>query len=96
MNKANAKKEIEKCLNEMYKASTPPITWVQIKKKYSGAKVQFYLKHSLPEAKYEKIKEKYIAKLGKRWERELAWWLLDYSPITTESLKIRKELGLNE
>jgi len=91
MNKIKAIKEIENCLNEMYKASSPSISWAQIKKKYGGKKVQFYLKHSLPEAKYNKIKEKYTKKLGTRWERDLSWFLLDYAPITIESLKIRKK-----
>jgi hypothetical protein len=80
MNEQKAIKIIEQCLNEMYKASTPPISWGQIKKKHEGKKVEFFLKHKLTEVDYDKIKEKYKKKLPKLYRRSLDWILLDYSP----------------
>ena len=84
MNETKAKIEIEKCLNEMYKASTPSITWAQVKKRYGNTKTRFFLKHYLPKSKFEKIRKKYVSKLGRRWRRDLEWCLLDYSPTTVE------------
>jgi|GEM_PF-3302220 len=90
MNRVNTVKKIEACLDELYRESTPSITWEQIKKKYSGTKIQFYLAHFLPEAKYVTITNKYRKLGGAKWVRDLEWALLDYAPITSENLKMRK------
>ena len=72
------------CLDEMYKASTPPISFKEILKKYGGTKKQFFLKHEILKKDYDRIKAKYQKKLGKRWAKDLAWLLLDFSPKVKE------------
>ena len=59
------------------------ITWVQVKKKYGGTKIPFYMKHVLPEKKYDKIKERYEKKLTPRYRKQLSWVLLDFAPRCT-------------
>lgn len=80
LSKEKATKLGEACLNEMYKKSEPPITWTQVKKKYGGKKIEFFLKHELSMKDYDKIKAKYVKKMGKFWARQLDWLLLDYAP----------------
>jgi len=77
-------KELGKaCLNEMYKASTPPISWKEILKKYSGTNKQFFLKHEISGKDYNRIKAKYEKKID-IWKRDLAWLLLDFAPTCKE------------
>jgi hypothetical protein len=64
----------------MYKASTPSITWAEIKKKYSDTGEIFYDKYSLSEQDYDRIKDKYSKKLNTFYRRKLDWFLLDYAP----------------
>ncbi len=70
----------QECLNEMYKASTPPITWKQVIKKYAKTNTRFFLKHKISEKDYSRIKSKYLKKIGKYWANDLGWLLLDFSP----------------
>ena len=78
-------KIIFQCLDEMYKNSTPPTTWKEIEKNYSGMPdSKFYLKHSITEEKYEEIRKKYMKKLSSLGKRELPWILLDYAPTFKE------------
>ena len=79
-----AKELARKCLDEMYKASTPSISWEEILKKYSGKKTQFFRKHKLSDEKYNSIKAKYEKKLGRSWSSSLDWMLLDYAPTFEE------------
>jgi len=75
-----AKKLGEACLNEMYKASNPPITWGEYNKKYGGTKIQGFMKHEISSKDYDRIKAKYAKKLDKFWTRQLDWLLLNYAP----------------
>jgi len=81
MNDKEALKIFESCVNEMYENSVPPTTWKDIKNKYGGKdRSEFYMKHSLSEQDYNRIKEKYCKKLDLFYRRKLAWFLLDYAP----------------
>jgi len=83
MNDKEALKVFESCVNEMYEASTPPTTWADIKKKYGDTgqgRSSFYLRHSISEEDYNRIKIKYCKRLNAYYERQLAWFLLDYAP----------------
>ena len=85
MNDKKALEIFEACVNEMYKNSTPPTTWKDIKEKYGGKeRSEFYMKHSITEDKYNKIKAKYEKKLPVYYKRKLSWFLLDYSPTGKE------------
>lgn len=68
------------CLDEMYKASDPPITWKQIEKKYSDTGVEFFKLHKIKQADYERIKEKYAKKLPNGYSKSFEMDLLNYSP----------------
>jgi len=69
-----------KCLDEMYRKSTPSITWEEIVKKYSNTTKPFFMKHSLSEQDYNRIRDKYSKKLTAYQKRQLDWCLLGYSP----------------
>ena len=81
-----AKELARKCLDEMYKTSTPPISWKGVLKKYGGTGKQFFLKHKLADKDYNRIKAKYAKKMG-MWGRDLDFMLLNYSPC----VKINKK-----
>jgi len=68
------------CIDEMYKNSSPPISWDTIQKKYGKTKIPFYENHSITEKKYDEIKNKYYKKLDTFYRRKLDWFLLDYAP----------------
>jgi len=80
MNDTEALKIFESCVNEMYKNSTPPTTWEDIKERYGGTGMAFVNKHSLSEQDYDRIKDKYVVKLNIFYRRQLNWFLLDYAP----------------
>jgi hypothetical protein len=84
MNEVQAIKLIEKCLDEMYKKSTPSTTWKKIKETYSGKPIAFYQLHAIAEKDYEEIKEKYEKKLGKIHQNDFDMLLLSYSPTIKE------------
>ena len=54
-----ALKIVEACIDEMYRNSTPPISWKEVLKKYGGTHKPFYENHTITEEKYVEIKEKY-------------------------------------
>ena len=85
MMEIKAKKLEEACLDEMYKASTPPISWKEVVQKYSKTGIQFFSKHKILEKEYDRIKAKYAKKLGKRWKKDLDWMLLDFAPTCKAS-----------
>ena len=80
----------ESCLNEMYKASVPPISWKDVKKKYGGTKTEFFLNYELSEKDYDRIKAKYAKKMGKFWSRQLEYLLLDYAPKFRDENALKK------
>ena len=75
-----AKINTEKCLNDMYKKSTPSITWKEILKRYGNTKIEFYRKHEITEEQYDKIRDKYIKKIPKWLQTSFLMSLLDFSP----------------
>jgi hypothetical protein len=76
----NKEKIIIECLDEMYRASKPPITWNQIIEKYSDTGIPFYNLHKITEENYIRIKKKYKEKLGRGLHISLEMELLDYAP----------------
>ncbi len=85
MSLKKAQEIASKCLDEMYKASTPPTSWAKIKKDYSNTKIRFFERHTITQEKYDKIKAKYEKQMPHRYRCGLAWLLLDYSPKFKEA-----------
>jgi hypothetical protein len=69
------------CMDELYKASEPSISWVDLQKKYSGKNVSFYLDYHISEDKYNEIVDKYHKLIHKMYHNDLSWFLLDYAPV---------------
>lgn len=59
MNRINNSKIIEKCLNEMYLASNPSISYTKIKKKHFDTKIKYWKKHLISLKDFKKIQKKY-------------------------------------
>lgn len=92
MNDTEALKIFESCIDEMYRNSTPPTTWAEIKKKYGGTRNTFYDKHAITEARYNNIRDSYSKKLNSYYKRKLSWFLLDYAPtFEKENKEIKDE-----
>jgi len=79
MNEKKAAELIRSCLDEMYKASIPPITWEQCEKKYKNTENWFW-KHAISSEDYTRIKNKYRKKLSRVYHMTLDMELLNYSP----------------
>jgi transcription-repair coupling factor (superfamily II helicase) len=77
-------KIVRDCLDEMYKASNPPITWKQIVEKYSDTGIQFCRLHKIKEEDYTRIKEKYKKKLSKGYHKSLEMELLNFAPTSED------------
>ena len=73
------KEIIISCLDEMYQASDPPITWAEIEKQYEGVKDWFW-KHEIGEKKYDEIRAKYKKMLPPYARGNLDFDLLNYAP----------------
>ncbi len=80
MNDKQAMKIFEDCIDEMYRNSSPPITWKELNKRYRDTKKTFYDKHRITETRYNCIKESYSRQLNNYYQRHLDWFLLDYAP----------------
>jgi len=71
----------EQMLDELYKKSTPSITWVKFKKKYENKNKQGFEKHCLFQYEAEEILDKYKKKCKNIFERDsLSWLWLDFCP----------------
>ena len=79
MNDKKAAGIIRKCLDEMYKASEPPIGWAECEKKYVDVD-DWYWKHSISLVDYTRIKKKYRKQLDRVYYNSLDMELLNYSP----------------
>ena len=79
MSEEKATKLIQACLNDMYKASEPSITWAECKKKYVGVE-EWYAKHVINEKKFMEIRDVYLKQLPKMYQTTLKWQLLNYAP----------------
>jgi len=87
MNDKKALKIFDECMDELYKASIPPITWKEIQNKYADQeRSEFYMKHCIDEKLYDKITKKYKSKLNIYYNRQLSWFLLDYAPTFCKEL----------
>ena len=79
MSEKKAVRLIRACLNDMYMASDPPITWDECEKKYKGVE-EWYAKHEISEEKFMEIREVYLKQLPKMYHYSLKWSLLNYAP----------------
>ena len=79
VSKIKAARIIRACLNDMYRASDPPISWDECEKKYDGVE-NWFLKHEISEEKYGEIREVYLKQLPKMYHHALGWELLNYAP----------------
>ena len=79
MNNKKAGGLIRMCLDEMYQASIPPISWAECEKKYVGVALWF-LEHSISLVDYDRIKAKYKKKLDRVYHKTLDMELLNFSP----------------
>ena len=75
----------QECLDEMYRNSTPSITWEEILDKYGGEDNKnkgepFYEKHEINKEKYEEIEKKYRSKIPDSANSNFSYLLLDYAP----------------
>ncbi len=79
MKETTAVKHIRECLDEMYQASNPPITWAECEKNYKEVDNWFW-KHTIDEETYITIKKKYLKKLPELYKNTLVWSLCNYGP----------------
>jgi len=84
VSKKKAVELLNACLDEMYRASTPPITWEECQTEYKNVD-EWYMKHVISTEDYTRIHDKYVKQLGRRWSGDLEMTLLSYSP--TEEIK---------
>lgn len=80
MTDKQAGKIFEQCIDEMYRNSEPSNTWANIKKVFGGTKMTFHDKHFITEESYKKIRDTYMKKLPIYYQRQLSYFLLNYSP----------------
>ncbi|GAI15662.1 unnamed protein product [marine sediment metagenome] len=82
MNKKNVVELFNECMDELYRASDPPITWQEILDKYIGDKerTEFYMHHKITAENYTKITNKYRKKIPPLYRNSFAMFLLNYSP----------------
>lgn len=81
MSDKKALKIFESCMNELYLASAPSISWADIHEKYDGMdRSEFYMNHVIKSVDYNRIVDKYSKLLDKFYRRQFAWYLLDYAP----------------
>ena len=75
----------EDCMDELYLASVPSISWHDIKRKYSGEnRSELYLKHKIKSSVYDSIVSKYKKSLPKFYNRDFESYLLDYAPTSED------------
>jgi len=79
MNKKKAAQTIRACLNELYLAADPPISWEEIEKKYADVD-EWWMNHYIKREDYDRIKAKYQKKLPKVYHWSLSMELLNYAP----------------
>ena len=80
MSKEKLLKICEECLDEMYRHSTPPITWKEYLERYGNTNIQGFTKHSLSMKEYDKIYSKYIKKVPKYHRSQFAITIMNYAP----------------
>jgi len=83
MSKEKTVELINTCLDEMYKASNPPISWKECQDKYVDVDY-WYGKHVIKTDKYIEIREKYMKKLTPMYRDSLRWAILNFSPKEIE------------
>jgi len=84
ISKNRAVELFNECMDELYRNSTPSISWKEIQEKYRNSKEAFYLRYSISEEKYNMIVDKYRKKVTKMYWNDLDWYLLDYAPTTVK------------
>jgi len=81
MSDKKALKIFEACMNELYLASIPSISWAEVREKYGDdERSEFYMKHVIKSVDYDMIVSRYNKLLTSYYRRQFAWYLLDYAP----------------
>lgn len=97
MSKKKATELIRKCLDEMYRNSTPPIAWQECEVKYTDIP-NWYQMHLVDIDVYDEIYDRYLALLPKMYYSDFFFAMLGYSPsvkrkITPTNIKkLRKRV----
>ena len=90
MSKVRVVELFNQCMNELYEASTPSISWKKVQETYRGKqRDEFYLKHYIDEDKYNEITNRYKRLIPKLYHNDFSFYLLDYAPTTVK----KGELG---
>lgn len=76
----------ESCLNEMYKKSSPSISWKKYKKLYENTNISGYTKYYLPEKKCKRIWNKYKKYCPKLYRSDFNMMIMDYAPTSNPRL----------
>ena len=85
MNDKKAMVLFEECMNELYLASDPPVSWHDVKEKYSGKdRSDFYLMHRIKSSVYDSIVSRYNKLMTPYYRRQFAWYLLDFAPTSED------------
>lgn len=79
MNKEKVVQLLKDCLNEMYQASDPPITWEECNEKYAGQDF-WYMNHAIDDDVYEEILKKYLKQIPKFFVQSFLMEILSFAP----------------
>ena len=81
MSEEKADMLFDKCMDELYLASVPSISWDEVKDKYVGMeRSDFYMKYCIDEKVYDIIVSRYKKLLPDLYRRKFEWFLLDFAP----------------
>ena len=85
MSEKKAFKIFDECLDDLYLASVPSISWAEIQEKYVGDdSSDFYLKHYISQERYDEIVNGYRRMLDKRFRAKFSCVLLDFAPTCVD------------
>lgn len=85
INYKKVKQLAKDCLNEMYIASTPSISWEDYCTKYGNTKIEGFKNHYLSQDKYEEILNKYSKRIATVWQASFYMQILNYSPTSQKN-----------
>jgi len=72
----------EKCLDEMYRKSDPPLTWKEYVEKYSETKIEGFRDHKLDKETLHEIWDKHEKKVDRLWKTAFNMMVFNYSPVS--------------
>jgi len=74
----------EACLEELFRASKPSISWAKVKAKNKKTGRALQSMHKIKLADYKRIKKKYRARLPVRWQSQFDHILFSFAPVVLE------------